>query len=245
MKPIDITLIDNIFNKSTADKLSQYMTDNCVSDTEPFSKLPYRGRITSDDITSIDPAFNDNIQTILTEHISGVYDIASMSVHFKSEWVGEQEHWHQDYPYNALTHNGDPSDFYRIFIAIDEHTKENGCLMSIPGQQNEGLMDHDSIVSAHGYQKYRIKPHILTDLYTTYGVQYHELRPGQGVLFNSTVPHASCSNQTPISRRALQIQLVKRGTPAHSNEFTDSVMQTRRAFELKHLKKLVSSKKSR
>ena len=70
MKPSDIVLINSILSEDTAKNLAEYVTKYCVQDLEPFSKLPYRGSITYDDIKLIDDRFIPNLYKIIEEFLT-------------------------------------------------------------------------------------------------------------------------------------------------------------------------------
>ena len=102
-------------------------------------------------------------------------------------------------------------DFYRIFVALDDNTKENGCMIFIPGY-NYGELNFNKILSIHSYQKNRITTKELDKVIKNNKLEYYELNSGECILFNSLIPHCSHSNQTNLHRRTLQMQLIRKGT---------------------------------
>ena len=181
----------------------------------------------------IDETFDNAIQNIIKEHLDGEFYVASITSHFKHEWLGAEEHWHQDYIYNKLMYDGKPNDFYRLFIAIDNHTRDNGCLLTVNNGSRQ--LEHSKILNSNLQQKYRIKSFELDNLCSKYGIQYNEIEAGQGLLFSSLIPHGSCSNQTQLSRKALTIQLVRKDTKKYTEEERSKIMKDRRLFEIEEL----------
>ena len=114
--------------------------------------------------------------------------------------------------------------------------------MSI-GRSHNKLLEHEKMLSIHGHQKYRIKIPVLDQVYSENGVQYNEMRPGHALLFTSLTPHASCSNQTPNPRKALQIQIARKNIIPRSKSSLDEIINTRKLFEIEELNKRISKKK--
>lgn len=229
----EIFTINNIFSKNNVKIIAQYISENGITDNEPYSNSPFRGSVSLDDILRVDETFHNRIQTIIKKRLDGEFYVASITCHFKHKWLGAQEHWHQDYIYNKLIYDGKPSDFYRLFIAIDDHTKRNGCLLTINNASKQ--LQHDEILNSNLQQKYRIKPFELDNLYSKHGIQYNEIKAGQGLLFSSLIPHASCSNQTQLPRKAITVQLVRKDTKKYTEDQRSKIMKDRRLFEIEEL----------
>ena len=156
--------------------------------------------------------------------------------------MGAEEQWHQDYYYNMITHNGKPEDFYRLFISLDDHVKENGFMIFMNKSHNEGLLNYNSILSIHSYQKNRTIINSLDECYKKYGLTYYPLKKGNGILFNSMILHSSPSNQTNNPRIALQIQLIRKNTLVKSNDEVNKYNSERKIFEIKELEKRINNK---
>ena len=233
--------INKVFSKDIANKIAHYISENGITDNEPYSNSPFRGSISLSDILTIDETFNNTIQNIIKKHLDGEFHIVSISSHFKDKWLGSEEHWHQDYLYNGLIYDGKPNDFYRLFIAIDNHTRDNGCLLTINNSSKQ--LEHNKILNIHGQQKYRIKSFELDKLYSEYGVQYNEILAGQAVLFSSLVPHGSCSNQTPAPRKAITVQLIRKDVKKYLEKDLNEVKADRRLFEIEELNARVKLKR--
>ena len=59
-------------------------------------------------------------------------------LNMKSEEIGSPVHWHQDWAFYPHTND----DLLAIGVAIDDMTRENGCLLAIPGSQRSRIFDH-------------------------------------------------------------------------------------------------------
>ncbi|MBT5018383.1 MAG: phytanoyl-CoA dioxygenase family protein, partial [Planctomicrobium sp.] len=105
--------------------------------------------------------------------------------------------WHQDYGYwynnGCLT-----PDMGSCLIAIDQATKENGCLQVLRGSHHIGRINHGPIGDQTGADLERVEE--ATKRYQTVHV---ELEPGSAVLFHSNLLHRSDQNYSDNPRWAL------------------------------------------
>ena len=154
---IGIKNINYIFTEENCKKIIEFVTEKDNIDMEPFSESPYRTSITVEELLNIDSKFSDKINELIKNELNNDYYLNNITVHFKDKWLGAEEHWHQDYYYNTITHTGNPDDFFRLFIALDNHSKENGCMIFMEESHKEGLLDYNSILSINSYQKNRTK----------------------------------------------------------------------------------------
>ncbi len=124
-------------------------------------------------------------------------DIGFLSdkVVFKDSGVGFGSPWHQDYAYWLGSHK------LSLWIALDEATEENGCLLLLPGSHRQEYR-HDKVqdaATAGGFGN-RLDPAKL-------GLEREAivapLRPGGAVFFHDLCLHASLPNRNGAPRRAL------------------------------------------
>jgi phytanoyl-CoA hydroxylase len=59
-------------------------------------------------------------------------------LNMKSEGIGSPVHWHQDWAFYPHTND----DLLAFGVAIDDMTRENGCLLVIPGSHKGRIYDH-------------------------------------------------------------------------------------------------------
>ncbi|XP_060083822.1 L-proline trans-4-hydroxylase-like [Ylistrum balloti] len=117
----------------------------------------------------------------------------------KEPSVGGQFVWHQDYGY--WYKQGFPyPDIMTISIAIDENTKENGCLQVLRGTHKCGRIDHgfyegEQMADPERVSKLKEK-HQLDDV---------ELKQGDAILFQSNLLHTSGNNMSSRRRLAYAI----------------------------------------
>ena len=236
-------IINNLIEKKYITDISKVISSANNIVNEPYSNHPYRCIIEDPTILfNIDPNLENNIQKIIKTYLNDDYTIYSITGHFKDKWVGAEEHWHQDYSYNMLTHNGNPYDFYRIFIAIDDHTDSNGSMMFMEGSHKENHLEYNSMLSIHSHEKKRTDTKILDKVYKKYNIKNYNLNKGDCILFNSLILHSSHSNQTPLSRKAIQIQLIKKNTQKYSNDIINKHKKDRKNFEIQSLENIIKNK---
>lgn len=236
-------VLNNLFTSKNCNDIIEYSKKKNV-DFEPFSNSPYRSAITKSELSNIDDGFIYKIEKLVSNTLKNNFIVDTITIHYKDKWVGAEEHWHQDYPYNLINYNDEPKNFYRVFIALDEHTKKNGCMMFIENSHQEGIMEHEKILSIHSYQKNRVKTNIIDACYKKYGIKYFPLGKGNGILFNSLILHSSCSNQSPHPRKALQIQFVKENTKKKLPSEISIFLKNRKLFEINELQKRINNKQN-
>jgi ectoine hydroxylase-related dioxygenase (phytanoyl-CoA dioxygenase family) len=235
-------ILKNLFTLNVCNNIIDYICKKTNIDFEPFSNSPYRSSFTKNELSNIDNEFIPKIEKLVSKTLGDNFIIDTITVHYKDKWVGAEEHWHQDYPYNLINYDDKPDNFYRLFIALDEHTEKNGCMIFIENSHKEGILEHEKILSIHSYQKNRAKTHIIDDCYKKYGIKYFSLAKGSGILFNSLILHSSCSNQSPYSRKAIQIQFVKENTKKKLPSEISNFFKNRKLFEINELKKRIGQK---
>lgn len=109
----------------------------------------------------------------------------------KPPLVGREKPWHQDMAYFDL-----PLDttVVGVWLALDEATPENGCMMVIPGSHKQGAVIHF---------KKRDWQICDTDVYND-GAVAVPLEPGSLLFFHGLIHHGTPANLSPHRRRALQ-----------------------------------------
>ncbi|HWB14362.1 MAG TPA: phytanoyl-CoA dioxygenase family protein [Pirellulales bacterium] len=119
--------------------------------------------------------------------------------------------WHQDYSYWTRTQ---PMAHLTCWIALDDATRDNGCLQYIPGSHRWPLLpvtglagDMDAIQTVlNEEQQAAFKPVAI------------ELERGQASFHHPLMVHGSYENRTDGPRRATVINCVRDGVCSASNE---------------------------
>lgn len=237
--------IKNLIDYKCIDDIIKYVMTKEDIDNEPYSNSPYRTNVDTNILFKLDKQISSKINNIIKDYLDDDFELYSITGHFKDRWIGAEEHWHQDYNYNIITHNGKPYDFYRIFIALDNHNKDNGCMMFMNKSNTEGNLKFTPMLSIHSHEKKRTDYNILNKCFEKYGLEYYELNKGDGILFDSLILHSSHSNQTPYPRRALQIQLIRKNVTKKSKEEINNKYKNRKQFEIDSLKKIIMEKEKK
>lgn len=140
---------------------------------------------------SEDPRLVDPLESVWGADIGFLSD----KVVFKDAGVGFGSPWHQDYAYWLGSHK------ISLWIALDEATEENGCLMVLPGSHGQEYR-HDKVQdagTAGGFGN-RLDPAKL-------GLEREAvaapLPAGGAIFFHDLLLHASLPNRNGAPRRAL------------------------------------------
>lgn len=104
--------------------------------------------------------------------------------------------WHQDYGY--WYNNGCLwPDLASCMIAVDQATRENGCLQVVPGSQLIGRIDHGKVGDQTGAD-----PERVAEIVQRLPIEYCELEPGSAIFFHSNLLHRSDQNHSDRPRWA-------------------------------------------
>ncbi len=115
----------------------------------------------------------------------------------KEPKVGGAWEWHQDYGY--WYQNGCLlPDMASCLIALDEATKENGCLQVLRGTHKMGRVEHGRFGQQTGADPERVEQAMKR-----YELVHCEMKPGDAVFFHGNTLHASAANTSPRSRWSL------------------------------------------
>ena len=115
----------------------------------------------------------------------------------KEAKVGGAWEWHQDYGY--WYNNGCllPT-MASMFLAVDEATKENGCMQVLRGSHQMGRINHNFTGEQTGADLERVE---LAK--QRFGLEYCEMAPGTGLFFHGNLLHCSDANLSDNPRWGL------------------------------------------
>lgn len=119
--------------------------------------------------------------------------------------------WHQDYSYWTRTQ---PMAHLTCWIALDDATRDNGCLQYVPGSHLWQLLpitglagDMDAIQTVlNEEQRAAFKPKAI------------ELKRGEASFHHPLMVHGSYENRTDGPRRATVINVLREGVKSSSND---------------------------
>ena len=139
-------------------------------------------------------------------------NLVQTMVIFKQPHIGGRVRWHQDASYLITK----PSSVVGLWIALEDATKENGCLWMAPGQHHSPLRELYTVdwQSRQGH---------LEDINNTPWPNSEEelaieVEAGTIVIFHDHMPHRSAPNQSDKSRVAVTLHAydTQSAWPAHN-----------------------------
>ena len=120
--------------------------------------------------------------------------------------------WHQDYSYWTRTK---PIAHLTCWCALDDASKENGCLQYIPGSQAWGLLPKPVIAG----ELQGIKDFLNDEQKKQFEhPQYAEVKAGEAIFHHSLTLHGSGANTSSQPRRAFVINAIADGVISDSDE---------------------------
>ncbi len=194
------TIIKNLFSLEEVSRLKQD-AGTIISGQEDVGKtgvfLGLTARSESFKQAAAHPVLVNALQDIIGSHVVFMND----KLVFKNASTEFGSPWHQDYPYWEGSHK------YSVWIALDDASKENGCLRIVPGSHLFGAVSHGAESSdGHGFNnrlhQEDIDEHMVIDL---------PAKQGDAIIFHDLLYHASYPNISGADRWAL-ISTYKDGT---------------------------------
>lgn len=147
------------------------------------------------------PRLIDVVTRILEEPPVLFQDMALL----KPPHIGREKPWHQDHAYFDLPLE---TTVMGAWIALDEATTENGCMIINPGSHRQGPVEHF---------KRRDWQICDTQINNARAVAV-PLEPGGVLLFHSLIHHGTPTNNSGLRRRAVQFHYRPQSSPMSSEE---------------------------
>lgn len=123
---------------------------------------------------------------------------------FKQPRIGGEVQWHQDASY-LMT---DPPSVTGIWVAIEDATRDNGCLWVQPGGHRSPLREIFEVDWQSG--KGQLRNLDSTPWPENENARALEVPAGSVVLFNDHLPHYSSQNLSPNSRHAFTMHIAEK-----------------------------------
>ena len=133
----------------------------------------------------------DSVAQLIGQNIR--YQTSKLNM--KSAGFGSPVEWHQDFAFGGDTTN---DDMLSVGLAVDDMTRENGCLLFIPGSHKGPIYNHyqnDVFVGAI------TDPNFIPD-----NVAPVEVKAGSITIHHTRTLHASAPNLSGQSRRLFLLQ---------------------------------------
>lgn len=120
--------------------------------------------------------------------------------------------WHQDYSYWRRT---TPMQHLTCWVALDDVTKQNGCLYYIPKSHTWGLLDKPELAGdMEGIQQF-----LNVDQKKQFDAKVAiEMKKGYGTFHHPLMVHGSYENKSAIPRRAFVLNVFADGTSSDTDE---------------------------
>lgn len=122
----------------------------------------------------------------------------------KPPYSGQPVLWHQDGVYWPL----EPMEVLTIWLAVDDSTRENGCLRVIPGTHKLDLKEYQRVTDIPNPLESQIDPKYVDE---SQAVDI-ELRAGGISIHHPNIIHGSQANRSPRRRCGLTLRYIPAST---------------------------------
>jgi hypothetical protein len=193
-------LVKSTFTKQEVEKLKIY----AASDIDP-SQVMVKGDLSGnktklrmwnsaeDDLYGMfsrNARLVDNTEAIFGEEVY----IYSSKMILKNAREGGAWEWHQDYGY-WYNYGCLMPTMLSCTLAIDEATRENGCLQVLRSSHKIGRINHDRV-----NDQTVVDPEMLEAAKKRFEPEYIEMEPGDTLFFDGNILHRSDSNNSDRNR---------------------------------------------
>ena len=136
-------------------------------------------------------AEHPNLLKLVQQMIGDTPELHQDMALLKPPRIGREKPWHQDHAYFDLPVN---TTVVGVWIALDEATTDNGCMIVYPGSHRQGPVVH-----------FQRRDWQICDTHTRQQeVLAVPLKPGGALFFHSLIQHGTPANNTTQRRRAVQ-----------------------------------------
>jgi ectoine hydroxylase-related dioxygenase (phytanoyl-CoA dioxygenase family) len=228
----------NLFSEEFCNELKQELQNIEPISYIPFTDIPWGyGNLINQSLFK-EITKNNTLQEVIYLLLGSSYVFNHLMINNKAAWIGSAVEWHQELSLVNTFAPGytpeDDKDFLQIYIALDSHTQENGCLKIFPGSHKLGLLPHYDTIGYNLGHKKQVEPAILEQLNTTNPVIDIIMQPGDVLIFNPLLVHGSSSNYSPNNRKAIILQVRKNNKPKDKNIF-EKATKKRTEFVVSYL----------
>lgn len=194
-------IVRNFLPAKTAKKLKDIAVNDDVMAQNAYEKLDASGRKSKVTLW-YEPgedvfgrlSCSDRLREEMAACLGGRVEFFHAKLMQKEAKSGGAWEWHQDYGY-WYEDGFLKDDMASCYVALDPATRENGCLMVMPGTHKYGRLRHGKVGEQIGADKMRVAA-----LQERHETVYVELAPGDAVYFHSNLLHASNPNLSDQSR---------------------------------------------
>ena len=242
-------LSKSVLTEEFCDELKDYLNHLEPKVKIPFSDIPYGYGNLLNEGPYAKVTQNNTIKSFCENLLLGEgYRFNHLVINSKAPWIGGATEWHQE-TFHIDTYGPgctfkDHEKFMQIYIALDKHTIENGCLKIVPNSHKEGELEFEDCVGNFTWgHKRRLSSKSMDFLYNKYGIENVLMEPGDILFFNHLLAHGSTSNVINLPRRAIVLQATS--IFEKNNDIFEKFNSFRANFVIDYLSKVVNKLKDK
>lgn len=234
----------DVFSESFCEGLSEYLSNSEVKRYIPYSKSPWGwgnllGKGPFSEVTK-----NSTINSFCEELFGDSnFLFPNMMVNNKASWIGPDVEWHREI-FNVETYApgytiDDWKSFVNIYVAIDKHTKENGCLMVYSkSHELDDILPEDMIDGNLGHKR-RVNSDSMRIVHDNCDLIHAEMNVGDVLVFTHKTVHGSNTNKGPSDRKAIVLG-ARHDIKPIDEEVYKQATKYRESFIKKSLQKVIN-----
>ena len=206
------TIVRKAFTKIEINKILSIIETKDNKASIPFSKIPWGyGNLISDCDFKI-VYENNHINSLCSSFLNEDFEFNHLLINNKAPFIGPSVEWHREiFNVNTFGPGAVKTDdcwknFLQVYIALDPHLEENGCLKIIPKSHLIDKIQHEDIVNDRFGHKRRVPSEIMHKILKNHKMQSVYMDPGDILFFNHKLLHGSSSNVSDKNRKSIVMQ---------------------------------------
>eukprot|EP01083_Nonionella_stella_P065663 172226_1 len=220
-------IVRKLFNDAECDLLQQTIQEDSSITNNEMAMVDHKGKSSKltlwfklgNDLYSMFARSASIYHTVQTLIDTEPYMFHSKLM-MKEPHIGGSWEPHQDFGYWYEQGGSLPDQLLSVMVAVDDHTRQNGCLKVWKGSHKFGRLDHEI-----WNDQTSIDPHKMRNMIENNCELVHcELKRGDVLIFHSLLVHASDANKSDNWRRALITGYNGRYAPIYKQKEKDFVI---------------------
>ena len=241
-------IFKSVLDINTCNELKNYLSTLKVKRWIPFSNIPWGwGSLIGKG--PFDKVINNKILNGFFETLFGnkKYIFPNMMINNKAPWIGLDVEWHREI-FNVDTYAPgysfkDWENLARIYIALDDQTKENGCLQLYSKSHTVDKLPYEDIIDCNFGHKRRVTSEGMNLVSKTCKHIYCEMDFGDMLIFNDRIVHGSNTNKTSHERKSIVLG-VRNDIKKSDKNIYEKATSFRRQFIIDNLEKRINEIKT-
>ena len=201
-----------LFSEKEIQKVLNNINNKKSKSLIPFSNTPWGYGNLINDLDFKVIYENKSIQKLCHDFLGKNFVFNHLLVNNKAPFIGPSVEWHREifnvntFAPGAIKTKDCWLNFLQIYIALDRHEEENGCLKVIPKSHLINTIPYEDIMNDRLGHKRRVPSTDMRNILKNHIIKSIYMEPGDVLFFNHKLLHGSSSNASSKNRKSIVLQ---------------------------------------